>query len=461
MKKSIFSKFISVVAVAIVSVFFLTGCAEDPANNSGSGGGGDNNGGSSNPNNNSGSGGNNNGGGGGNSNGGGSNNNLAAKLQAIKENAVSNTEYHLELTSNEAIEAQTLSYSGKSNITIRLTASGGEKTISLIGRGTLFTISDDVTLILESGVTLRGSGSNDNPLVGVAGTLVMNNGAKISGNGAAGVSIYSGATFTMTGGEISGNTRGVYMWYGTFTMTGGKISGNTAIDNGGGVYALGGTFTMEGGEISGNTTASGKGGGVYNGNGNIFTMTGGEISSNTASNNNGGGVHCSGGGFTMENGKISGNTARRNGGGVYILSNNFKIISGEISDNIAVENGGGVYYNGNYDFTIISGKISGNTATNNGGGVYNEYGAFTMIGGEISGNTASKGGGVYHDRYSFIKTGGTIYGYENESISNRNTATEELGHAVYIESDKFRGTTAEPGINLDSGRNGADGGWEN
>jgi fibronectin type 3 domain-containing protein len=37
MKKSIFSKFASVAAVAVISVFFLAGCAEDPANNNGGG----------------------------------------------------------------------------------------------------------------------------------------------------------------------------------------------------------------------------------------------------------------------------------------------------------------------------------------------------------------------------------------------------------------------------------------
>jgi plastocyanin len=40
MKKSVFSKFASVAAVAVISVFFLAGCAEDPANNNGGRGGG-------------------------------------------------------------------------------------------------------------------------------------------------------------------------------------------------------------------------------------------------------------------------------------------------------------------------------------------------------------------------------------------------------------------------------------
>ena len=73
---------------------------------------------------------------------------------------------------------------------------------------------------------------------------------------------------------------------GTFTLTGGEISGNTA-SYGGGVYVLnGGRFEMTGGEISDNT--AGYGGGVYVYNGGTFTMNGGAISGNSASNNGGG-----------------------------------------------------------------------------------------------------------------------------------------------------------------------------
>jgi hypothetical protein len=110
----------------------------------------------------------------------------------------------------------------------------------------------------------------------------MNAGAKITGNGivsglnAGGVSVSSG-TFTMNGGEISGNAgssgAGVYVSAGTFTMNGGVISGNTA-GQGGGVYVGNstGTFTMNGGVISGNTATSG--GGVYQIGGAVFITNG-------------------------------------------------------------------------------------------------------------------------------------------------------------------------------------------
>jgi hypothetical protein len=58
--------------------------------------------------------------------------------------------------------------------------------------------------------------------------------------------------------------------------------------------------------------------------------------------------------------------------------------------------------------------------------------------------------------------GGTIYGYNGGSKSN--TATEGIssndrGHAVYAFS-KRRETTAGPEVNLDSGIDGTEGGWE-
>jgi hypothetical protein len=60
--------------------------------------------------------------------------------------------------------------------------------------------------------------------------------------------VYVSETFTMTGGDISGNTAkngggvyvgGYYQGNGTFTMSGGTIGGNSAGESGGGVYTRG------------------------------------------------------------------------------------------------------------------------------------------------------------------------------------------------------------------------------
>ncbi|MDR1219256.1 MAG: hypothetical protein LBK73_06545 [Treponema sp.] len=160
--------------------------------------------------------------------------NLTETLSWLAANAANSTHYTLSLTRNETITAQTLSYSGM-NITITLKGKSEERIVSLSGNGSLFTVASGVTLILDSGVTLRGHNSNNTSLVMVnsGGNLVLKDGAKITGNRA---SYYGG---------------GVYVYGGTFTMSGGEISGNTASSpySGGGVFVNGGTFIKQSGGI--------------------------------------------------------------------------------------------------------------------------------------------------------------------------------------------------------------------
>jgi len=271
---------------------------------------------------------------------------LADKLTWLETNAASNNTYIITLNYDEGIGPKTLSYSNRSNITLRI-KNTVMRTISLSSNGTLFEVGSGVTLILDSNITLQGrnnsisDGSETYGLVRVNsnGTLIMNAGTKITGNTnnspslscyvlGGGVSV-TGGTFTMNGGEISGNTAsnsssyynssynayggGVYVNSGgTFTMNDGKISGNTTSAfgynysdykyGGGGVYVGNGTFTMNGGEISGNTVYSAYsysypvyvyGGGVYVNRGK-FTKNGGtiygsngDVTSNTVENNSG------------------------------------------------------------------------------------------------------------------------------------------------------------------------------
>ena len=60
------------------------------------------------------------------------------KLVWLLRNAETNGHYLVELTGNESLPAQSLAFSGKKNITIRLIASGGERTITLSENGSLF-----------------------------------------------------------------------------------------------------------------------------------------------------------------------------------------------------------------------------------------------------------------------------------------------------------------------------------
>jgi hypothetical protein len=97
---------------------------------------------------------------------------------------------------------------------------------------------------------------------------------KISGNNASfnsggGVNIAS--TYDYTGGMF------VAVGGGTFTMNGGEISGNIASEGGG--VSNSGTFIMQGGKISGNTAS--EGGGVYDDR-NFLIVTGTIYGSNEA-----------------------------------------------------------------------------------------------------------------------------------------------------------------------------------
>lgn len=93
--------------------------------------------------------------------------------------------------------------------------------------------------------------------VAQGGVLTMDGGS-ISGNiGAYGSAVYNEGTFTMTNGEISANSGQIGAVVnnagGQFIMTGGKISLNKVTDGCGGVFVSDNcSFTMTGGEISGN-----------------------------------------------------------------------------------------------------------------------------------------------------------------------------------------------------------------
>ena len=154
-----------------------------------------------------------------------------------------------------------------------------------------------------------------NPSLIAEGKVVSIPGGCITGgngdDGSGGVDI-NGGTFTMSGGNIVGNTAtyggGVYINVGTFTMSGGNIVGNTAM-YGGGVCSIGtpysfSTFKMsDSASIVGNSATNG--GGVCGVGDSSFEMSGGSITGNTATGY-GGGVDFSAGTFNAGTFKVSG-----------------------------------------------------------------------------------------------------------------------------------------------------------
>lgn len=271
------------------------------------------------------------------------------------------------------------------------------------------------TVNLSGGIIERNQASgiqNRSGTVTMRSGTIRNNTAPTNGGG-----IDNYGTFTMSGGEISGNSTefggGVFN-HGTsarFTLDGGTITGNTAISGGAGVYNSYGTVSMESGTISDNkaTGSNGIGGGIVNSSGTLDILSG-TISNNTAKYN-GGGIHNSGAGSVLqfENGTIRDNDAGSHGGGIYNSGSNcvVSIRQGTIQGNYAGNYGGGINNSGaSSSVTMTGGTITGNTSTN-GGGIHSS-GDFTLSGGTIQGNTGTYGAGVYQNGMFYLKDAARI-----------------------------------------------------
>jgi len=411
---------------------------------------------------------------------------LTEKFNWLRAFAQTGGNYMFEISADENIPDQILSFSGKRDISLTFRGRGANRTLN---NG--FTIDSGVTLVLDNNITLRGV----KVTVNSGGTLIMNNGSTITGNKGKyssdnsevmvrgtfimnggtisnitsstfgkGISV-NGGTFTMRGGIISGNRKygssGVFVSNGAFTMNGGTIF-DFYTTSGGGVSVKDGTFTMNGGTIFGNGDNSSYDAAIYVSNG-TFTMSGGGISGN-----NSGGVYVEGT-FTMSNGTISGNmgdgvsagTFTMNGGeisgnrGDGVSARTFIMNNGTISSNAGI----GVSTSGT--FTMSNGTISNNAGRGVYVGSYTDLyrrttsGTFTMRDGTIFGNN----GGVWvHNQGTFTKIGGTIYGYSaNDPNSNvvkdkSGTIQNYQGHAVWAGDTsrllKIKETTAGPKDNL-------------
>lgn len=187
-------------------------------------------------------------------------------------------------------------------------------------------------------------------------------------NCSSGILLYGNAAGAMSGGVISGNTghRGsaVMLWGSdkdhstTFELSGSStISGNVCTSVGkvtgsGAIHVENNaSFTMTGGSISGNKGVQGAGVCVVDGNlqtaqpeyNTAFIMEGGSISGNKGST--GGGIYSYSNGVELKGGKIINNTALNMGGGIYSEGNydyysTLHLANALITDNIARQGGG-------------------------------------------------------------------------------------------------------------------------
>jgi hypothetical protein len=359
--------------------------------------------------------------------------------------------YTINVTANEALLPQTLEYSGSGNVRIILNGFYSEDRvnpeISISGSGSLFTVGENVTMVLRN-VRLQGSGRNTAALLSVneGGTLIIGeddrdktyiyyNGSEGEKSGG-GITVNKGGELIMNGGEIYNCTviaspyddpygkpggGGVLVRGGTFTMNGGNIEKCYGHNDGGGVLVdLGGRFTMKGGILYDNSAP--YGGGVATYRGGLFEMEDGELYLNVAYN--GGGVFVDQGRGGLESANPYDPRRPANFPGMTFeeyhayydptkhindarIKEGLYLSGGKIHQNFAIYDGGGVCNSRGGITYMDGGELDDNTANDYGAGVYN-LGLYIMMTGEIKNNDGRYGGGVFADGGMFILQDGKI-----------------------------------------------------
>ncbi|MGI6721333.1 MAG: hypothetical protein ACOX4I_02060 [Anaerovoracaceae bacterium] len=359
--------------------------------------------------------------------------------------------------------------------------------------------------IVSSGNALQGSGIYNAGDLKIEGADIVNNkkvGVNLFLSYGGGIYNAAGAALEMSGGTIENNFNisggGIYNAGGTVSISGGTLSGNSASGdrlsgypgNGGAIFnTRDGKVSITGGSLLQNT-ATESGGGIYNLG--TLTVSNARIAGN-GTTENGGGIYTEGSTTLGSSTAIDDNTANSSqifrtnacGGGIYLAAGKLEMNDGEISGNTArstydsttcystLGNGGGVFVSNDRDdpcvFTMNGGIISGNTAkgyndinlgklkSGHGGGVYvlggdndsGEYtaypGTFEMTGGTVTGNSASStGDGVFVSRgeeaynnnaFSIGLNGIDFPGAANIRIGGAASITVNHGDDLLLDSD--------------------------
>ena len=291
------------------------------------------------------------------------------------------------------------------------------------------TIDSDVTLCLN-GHTLTGAASSAIITISSGATFTLCDCSVEQTGTITGASNPSGNDYAWQG------SGGAIMNHGTFTMYGGNLSGNTA-DMGGGIFTRGPVY-IYGGTISGNTATT-NGGGIYINTGATVTLDGGEISNNNATTR-GDGVYVGNGTFTMKSGTLTENAEQ----GVNVNGDNsskFYMTGGYFGSNsiivVGTEANATVQISGGYFETSPSTDfvVSGYTAISD-----------TSVSGynyQVVAESAAPGRVEYNGTTSYYGTINAAFNYANEVSTSSARAIITLQNNVTtsttleIESGKY------------------------
>ena len=285
--------------------------------------------------------------------------------------------------------------------------------------GTVMTVGAGATLTLAS-ITLDGSGATATGNLVAASQnsgIVLNEGAVLQNNhGAHAVNLGTriGATLTINGGEITGNSSdsGAIWGGGNITMNAGKISNNASTGLAGAIRMVSScNLTMNGGEISNNTAAT-DGGAIWGYGASTYNFNGGKM-----------------------NGNVSGGT----GGAIYTGTYSVINISGdfELCNNTAADSGA-IRLTDHTEMTITGGTISGNTQNGGDSNAFNTWN-----------NTISITAGELADDMSYVGgLGLTIGAATIDGVIAYNLATNHNTAYLEAEFNSFKFTVNEASANF-------------
>ena len=318
------------------------------------------------------------------------------------------------------------------------------------GGGINITGKVSIYVQLEKLEIVENTSTNRGGVYNTSAKLTLKDGCRVEENTA---SNSGGGIYMPTNGSVNTSCELMESFVNDNTATaGGGIALGAANYETKGITAA---FTMTSGEISGNTAKNG--GGVYLvGNGSRFSMEGGTISENETTVNstqfgNGGGIFSANWyGLQINGGRIVNNTAAQHGGAVYINNVNqaknpdesLTVASGvEISGNSAAGNGGGIMASTYVKVEVAEGTILyNNTAKTLGDDVYTGSGC-TLTLPEV----AAMSGDKILDSDGKDITGWYYDGYENSSTRHRWAAKYQNIVLDYDETGKIIGYHKEDG----------------
>ncbi|HEY1830284.1 MAG TPA: putative Ig domain-containing protein [Acidimicrobiales bacterium] len=294
------------------------------------------------------------------------------------------------------------------------------------------------TVFNQNQVTVEGGGLYNAATTKASNTMFENGSAGEFGGG-----IFDGSsvstdtpTFTGTNVTITGNSSPfeggnvAVAASAAFALNGGSIDKGAAVEAAGGLLTVpGATASISGADISGNTTSAGDGGAIFNEG--LLTVTNSSVNGNTATPSSGaptstglGGAIYSGASaasastkVTLSGDTFSGNTANAASALITLSSGSGDVNNTSITNSTFSGNTTGPSYGVIDAFeptSIVFSTINGNTSpAGASGGLYVEVaGAISVAGSDVTNNSVSNcSSAVLDGGYNFTSAGDTKCGF--------------------------------------------------